>query len=88
MLVVRVELWSAVTGQKSEIARMQISNVGGSATLGDYHAASYRGRSKGALDKAMLSDSFVRQGRVEKHPRLASHVWNLVAKALDSMGYK
>ena len=37
MIVVRVELHSAITGQVSELARMNIANIGGTQTKGDYH---------------------------------------------------
>lgn len=36
MLVVRVELHSAVTGNVTEIGRMVIANVGGTQQVGDY----------------------------------------------------
>lgn len=89
MIVVRVELWSAVTGQVSELARMTIDNVGVSANqqLGDYRVRILRGRSAEALDKAMLAGTVQREGQVLRHPRLREHVWNLVGKALSGMGY-
>jgi len=83
MIVVRVELHSAVDGQVTEIARAHIFNVGGTRTLGDYGVRSLRGRDKATLDR----HQFQRRGKVESHPRLALHVWHLVAKALKSMGY-
>jgi hypothetical protein len=88
MLVVRVELWSAITGEHTEIARMVIDNLGtGTAASGDYRARTYRGRSIHQLERAMLNGDITREGRVEKHRRLALHVWHLVGKALASMGY-
>ena len=45
MIVVRVELWSAITGKKTEIARMHISNTGaGSNRRCDYTGESFVGR--------------------------------------------
>lgn len=83
MLVVRVELWSAVTGEKTEIARSYIANIGGSHDLGDYEIVTFRGRDAKALDrKTVQRRAFVRQ-----HPRLRDHVWTLVAKALVACGY-
>ncbi len=93
MIVIRVELWSAVNGQKTELARMVIDNVGGTNTLGDYRCRTLRGRSREALDNALLGactsaqGGTQREGRVTAHPRLREHVWNLVAKSLATMGY-
>lgn len=87
MIVVRVELWSAVTGNITELARMTLDNVGGSNQLGDYRVRTLRGRSAQALDRAMISGTVQREGEVHRHPRLREHVWNLVAKALASMRY-
>lgn len=87
MIIIRVELWSAVNGQVTELARMSIDNIGGTQQLGDYRARTYRGRSAEALTKAMLSGGVQREGEVLRHPRLREHVWNLVAKALTGLGY-
>ncbi len=88
MIVVRLELWSAITHQRTEIARLMIANVGGDETRGDYDGAAYVGRSEAALHKAMLADKPVsRRGKVMAHARLQEHVWNLVAKMLANMGY-
>lgn len=90
MIVIRVELWSAVSGQKSELARMVIDNIGGTNHTGDYRCRTLRGRSEEALDRALLNMGTTgtqREGRVMGHPRLREHVWNLVAKALTGMGY-
>lgn len=83
MIVVRVELHSAITRQITEIARMHICNIGGSHTKGDYAAATLRGRSKQDLDKNCKQ----RIGQVKNHSRLSLHVWHLVAKALSAMDY-
>ncbi|WP_298165334.1 hypothetical protein [Novosphingobium sp.] len=90
MIIIRVELWSALTGQKTELARMVIDNIGGTANLGDYRCRTLRGRSEESLDRsmqAMRTTGTQREGRVLRHPRLREHVWNLVAKSLSSMGY-
>lgn len=87
MLVVRVELWSAVTGEITEIARATICNVGGTTTLGDYEGATYRGRNAATLEAAMRRGTTVKTGTVTKHRRLDLHVWHLVAKTLEAMGY-
>lgn len=87
MIVVKVELWSAVDGSRQELARMMINNVGGTSHIRDYECRTYRGRSERSLHHAMLNDTVIRRGKVNKHPALAQHVWNLVAKALKNMGY-
>ncbi|HEX2794676.1 MAG TPA: hypothetical protein VHN58_09645 [Croceicoccus sp.] len=89
MIIVRVELHSAVTGQQTELARMVIDNIGGTVQRGDYGARTLRGRSRDALDRAMLSlpRQVQREGRVIGHARLREHVWNLVSKALTGMNY-
>lgn len=84
MIVIRVELWSAVTGQVMELARMQIANDGaGDANKGNYDGVTFLGRSREALDRKAPS----RSGRVENFPRRSKHVWNLVARMLNRMGY-
>lgn len=92
MIVVKVELHSAITHQVTEIARAVIYNAGGTNTLGDYETFACRGRSEASLRTSMGSilqkiATPTHRGRVEKHPRQAEHVWNLVAKALTAMGY-
>jgi hypothetical protein len=90
MIIVRVELWSAVNGEKTELARMIIDNIGGTVQRGDYRARTLRGRSREALDRALLQADdagATRKGYVRGHPRLREHVWNLVAKALSELGY-
>lgn len=89
MIIVKVELWSAIDGQQTELARMVIDNIGGTKNLGDYRVRTLRGRSNKALAKAMnaIPMKVQREGRVFKHPRLKQHVWNLVAKALGQMEY-
>lgn len=85
MLIVRVELHSAVTGQVSEIARLEIINDGTSPTQmrGHYTVNTMRGRGKAELDKRIVQ----RAARIESWPRLNKHVWSLVAKALGKLGY-
>lgn len=83
MIVVRFELHSAIDGEVSELARMNICNVGGTLKSGDYQAETLRGRSTEQLDRQVIQ----RQATVTGHPRLSKHVWHLVAKALIAMGY-
>jgi hypothetical protein len=89
MIVVRVELHSAITRKITEIARFDIWNTGtgsadtGSAERGDYSCASFIGRDRESLAQRREN----RTGSVPDHPRLREHVLNLVAKALLNMGY-
>jgi hypothetical protein len=83
MIVIRVELWSARTGRITEIARAHIINTSGRGRRRSYDVATFRGRSAEALAKREPQ----RKGRVENFPSEEVHVWNLVRKALDAMGY-
>lgn len=88
MIVVRVELWSAVTGKVTELARMGISNdASGTDKVCAYDGETWRGRDREALDKAMRDHAVTRRGRVEGYRRHDLHVWHLVAKMLAAMGY-
>lgn len=81
MIVVRVELHSAITGKVTEIAKMRISNDGtGNGPRGNYDVATLR---KGDSDHSAP----LRAGRVEGHARLSYHVWKLVARALAAVGF-
>lgn len=83
MIVIRVELHSAITRQVTEIARMHIRNAGGTKQVGNYSCETLRGRSREQLDRRECQ----RGGVVENYPRLKIHVWHLVARALIAMGY-
>lgn len=84
MIVVRVELHSAVTGEVTELARALICNDGtGTMDLRHYQVHALRGRSRAALDRNVVQ----RTGRVRDWPSQRLHVWNLVAAALAAMGY-
>ena len=92
MIIVRVELWSAVSGDRTELARMVIDNTGGTNHRRNYRCRTLKGRCTAALNGAMKSlpingKGVQREGAVAGHPSLREHVWNLVAKALASMDY-
>ena len=88
MIVVKVELWSAITGQHTELARATICNLAtGTRTRGDYEVRAHRGRDAASLEKSMQARTATHQGVVRNHARLQEHVWNLVAKSLTAMGY-
>jgi hypothetical protein len=83
MIIVRVELHSAITGKVTEIARMGIANIGGTREIGKYLAETYRGRSAHQLSRRIRQ----RRGMIKDYPRLRIHVWHLVARALIAMNY-
>lgn len=84
MIVVRVELHSAITGRATELARMVLANDGtGTGPIGHYVATTLRGRSGEALDRRVTQ----RSASIRDWPHQRLHVWNLVAAALTAMGY-
>ena len=77
MIIVTVELHSAITQKKTLLGTCRIANDGGgSATLGNYDAVFSGG--KGGPGKT---------GRVERYPRKAVAIWNLVRRACEAAGY-
>ncbi len=85
MILIKVELHSAVTGKMTELARMKICNDGLSSNnnFGDYIAQTFIGRSTDQLEKERES----KHTTIVHWPRNRLHVWNLVCKALRQMGY-
>lgn len=84
MIVVRVELHSAITRTVTELARMVIINdATGDNNRRNYIGRAFRGRSRDQLDK----------GTVQKEARITDwhsnqfHVWNLVSMMLIKLGY-
>lgn len=78
MIVVKVELHSAVTGQITEIGRLTIANDGTSL---DKKKGNYNIK----LMKRGTGDNVLKEGRVEEHPRLSQSIWKLVKKALKAV---
>lgn len=87
MIVVKVELHSAVTGQVINLSTMVISNDCSSKDpdLGNYNVRTFK---KGTPIDKMGFTKPLRFGRVEKHLRKKLPVWNLVSKALKAVRYK
>lgn len=84
MIVVKVELWSAVSGQKETLAMATISNVGGTRKRGNYDARIFR---KPHAVSGNIQDGYdkpLRRGSVTDYPRLSYNVWRLVIRALKS----
>lgn len=87
MIVVKIELWSAVTGARSEIGRMYVANTGAGTdpNRGDYTAAVCR-RGSDAVPAPLdpTGPKATRTGTVADYPRLSYNVWRLVLRALRS----
>lgn len=81
MLVVKIELHSAITGKITEIGRTYIWNDGTVARndRGNYGVAvCKKGRFTWPLTNAL------RTGAVKDYPRLSYNVWRLIIRALLS----
>jgi hypothetical protein len=85
MIIVSVTLHSAVTGLKTELARMHISNDGtGNREIGHFDVLTLRGRDTAALDRHIAE----RAAYIQNYSRQDEHIWNLVARSLRAMGYR
>jgi len=95
MIVIKIELHSAITRKVTEIGRMVIFNDGmGTRTKGDYEANVIRKPTAKGLDwDDQMHDTLrnraqaTRTSRVENYSRLSRPVWDLVTLALKNMGY-
>ncbi len=76
MIIVKVELHSAITRKVTELAKVRISNDGTSRdeNIGHYDVAVFQKNSQ----------RIIRSGRVEKYPRQSYHILRLVLRALRS----
>jgi len=85
MIIVRVELHSAITGKITELARMHIWNdETGTYNSRNYKAVSFRGRSKETLDRQTI----IKETELKNWPSERFHIWNLVRQILTNLGYK
>ncbi len=78
MIVVTVELKSAISASRNRmLGQLVISNDGtGGETYGNYDA-----RFTGEAGRAG------KRGRVERYPRKALAIWNLIRRACEAAGY-
>ncbi len=82
MIVVKVELHSAITHKVTTLATAIISNKGtGTKNRGDYDVKIGRA---GTSDLVSVYQKPQRTGSVENYPRLSYSVWRLVIRALRS----
>lgn len=82
MLVIKIELHSAVTRKVTTIGQMIIANTGGTKDRGEYTA-----KVAHKNDVNNLGANFnrpLREGTVINYPRLSYNVWRLVVRALLS----
>lgn len=83
MIVVKVELHSAITGKISLLGKMIIANTGGgTAKRGNYSVAVLK-KTSADKDRPSIED-VLRHGEVLDYPRLSYNVWRLVSRALRS----
>jgi hypothetical protein len=84
MLVIKIELHSAITGRVTEIGRMNIANDGnGTHSIGHYKAQVLR-RGNTTPGWETNEKRITRRGAVDNYPRQAYNVWRLVLRALKS----
>jgi hypothetical protein len=86
MIVVKIELHSAITGAVTELGKMVISNDDthhGDPTRGDYTVRLGR---RGNTETINVMQKPQKTGKVLNYPRLSYSVWVLVARALKAVG--
>jgi len=90
MIVVKIELFSAITGKEKDLGTVVIDNIAGTGSLADYRCRAYP---KGAIGrvgggwKLPANAKPHRIAYVYGHARLKEPVGNLVAKAFKELGY-
>ena len=80
MIVVTIDLYSAVTRKKKCLGTMIIANVGGTKHRGDYDVRVAHGRDAGNIRAAWERPH--RVAEVVNYPRLSYSVWRLVSRAI------
>lgn len=80
MLVVKIELHSAIDGTIKEIGTMLIDNIGGTMERGDYRVRVGKKNHAGNILKVWKKPG--RTAHVLDYPRLSYNVWRLVSRAL------
>ena len=82
MIIVTVQLHSAVTGKKTTIGRAIIDNDGtGTAKKSNYNVRVGR-RDRTEIHQVLGKP--LRKGKVKDYPRASYNVWRLVIRALRS----
>lgn len=76
MLVIRIELWGAVTGKRTELGFMTISNIGGTGYRGNYEVRLARNLGR------MRAGKVWRTATLSDFPRRSLGVFDLTLRAL------
>ncbi len=85
MLVITIDLHSAITGKKKNLGTIIIANDGtGSDTKGNYWGRAYRA---GMTLSSWHTKRPIRTAEVKGHPRMRFSVWHLVTEMLINLGY-
>lgn len=90
MIVVKVELHSAITGIVTTLGELVIANdATGTHRKGNYRAVAVKkGRSRSlALSVSHGSPDVIRKTEIKDYSRLSRPIWDLVALALKGMNY-
>lgn len=82
MLVIRIELWSARTGQRKELGVAAIANVGGTRKRGNYRVTIHR-----HFYQLVSQRKPWREGRITGFPRLSLGPWDLLLRGLLATVY-
>lgn len=80
MIVVKIELHSAITKRITILGTMIIHNVGGTAKRGNYEVCV--GNKRDVHDLTKVFNQPQRKGVVYDYPRQSYNVWRLVSRAL------
>lgn len=80
MIVVKIELYSAVTGRVTTLGRMHISNDGVRS-----QQDTRKGEDIAQLFRKPTFQSVTRETKVENWPRLQKTVWQLLKQVLDQI---
>lgn len=87
MIIVKIELWSAVTRKATEIGRMHIINDGtGNMLRRNYKVEVVRRGATATTPDGAPAEAVpvTRRGEVRAFPSLSYNVWRLVTRALLS----
>ena len=88
MIVVTVDLHSAIDGRIERRGTVVIDNISGGGAKRSYRARAYkRGDERNGIPAMIRHCQPFRTGTVKNHPAQAENIWNLVGKALASMGF-
>ena len=80
MILVTVELISAIDGHRETLGTATIANVAGTHDIADYNAVIFKGK-KYSQD----AGGVWKRGYVEEFPRLRLGPWDLLYRALKNM---